>query len=115
MENLPVYISITFILTTILSVFIFYKAANNSKVVLIIICIWLVLQTILSLKGFYTVTNTVPPRFMLLLLPPLIFYSFGVVCTCCNNQKNGKQIIFINNYSYHHISLTSFSVTKNDE
>jgi hypothetical protein len=73
MENLPAYTSITFILTTILSIFIFYKAAKNSKIVLIILCAWLVLQAALSLKGFYTIANTVPPRFMLLLLPPLIF------------------------------------------
>jgi hypothetical protein len=73
MENLPVYISIVFILTTILSVFIFYKATNNSKPVLIILIAWLILQTVISLTGFYTTTNAIPPRFMLLVLPPVIF------------------------------------------
>jgi hypothetical protein len=73
MENIPVYISITFILTTTLSVFIFYKAANNSKLALTVLCVWLILQAVVSVKGFYAVTNTIPPRFMLLILPPLIF------------------------------------------
>ncbi len=73
MENLPLYISVIFILTTILTVFFFYKASGNSKWVLIILPAWLVLQTFISLSGFYTVTNSFPPRFALLVLPPVLF------------------------------------------
>ena len=46
MENLPVYISIVFILTTFLSIYL-----------------------------FYTVTNTFPPRFLLVILPPLLLIA----------------------------------------
>lgn len=73
MENLPIYVSIVFALTTLLSVFIFYKAANNSIAALLILLSWLIVQAIVSRTGFYTVTGTLPPRFILLVLPPLLF------------------------------------------
>ncbi|MBK8487818.1 MAG: hypothetical protein IPL48_08530 [Bacteroidetes bacterium] len=72
MENLPIYISIVFGLTTILTVGIFYKATNYSKSTLIILLSWLALQTAIGLSGFYTMTETIPPRFILLVLPPLL-------------------------------------------
>src|SRR5258708_5304086 len=73
MNNLPTYISLVFVLTTILAVFLFFKATNNSRATLIILLAWLVLQTFMGLSGFYTVTDTIPPRFILLVLPPLLF------------------------------------------
>ncbi len=72
MENLPIYISIVFALTTLLTVGIFYSAASNSKTTLLILLVWLGLQTFIGLSGFYTVTDTIPPRFLLLILPPLL-------------------------------------------
>ncbi len=76
MENLPVYISIVFILTTCLTIYFFYKATNNSIRFVIIILLWLTIQTIVSLKEFYTVTKTIPPRFLLVLLPPIMLIAF---------------------------------------
>jgi hypothetical protein len=72
MDNLPTYISIVFGLTTILTVAVFYMAANKSKTTLIILLAWLVIQAGISLTGFYTVTDTIPPRFLLLVIPPLL-------------------------------------------
>ena len=72
MENLPSYISMIFGLTTILTSWIFYKAAGNSKPVLLIILIWLAVQVFIARSGFYTVTDTLPPRFLLLVLPPFL-------------------------------------------
>lgn len=73
MENLPPYISIVFGLTTILTVGLFYKATSNSKVTLLILLTWLALQSFIGLSGFYTVTDTIPPGFLLLVLPPVLF------------------------------------------
>lgn len=73
MENLPYYISLVFGLTTVLTVFLFYKATGNSKKVLRIIIGWMLIQTLISITGFYTVTNGLPPRFLLLVMPPLVF------------------------------------------
>jgi len=72
MENLPAYISIIFGLTTFLTAWLFYKAAGNSKPVLLIILIWLAVQALIAGSGFYTVTDTLPPRFLLLVLPPFL-------------------------------------------
>lgn len=72
MDNLPTYISIVFVFTTILTVGLFYKATNNSKSTLIILLTWLALQTFIGLTGFYTVTDTIPPRILLLVLPPFL-------------------------------------------
>jgi hypothetical protein len=72
MNTLPTYISILFILTTFLTLWLFYKAANKSLPVLIILLCWLILQAFIGLSGFYTKTDTVPPRFPLLIVPPLL-------------------------------------------
>jgi len=71
MENLPVHISILFILTTFVCIAIFYKATQNPKTFLFIMSGWLILQGIVSLTGFYTNTKGLPPRFVLLIVPPL--------------------------------------------
>lgn len=87
MENLPIYISILFILTTLTTIVIFYKASNNSKPTLIILLLWLVAQTIISLTGFYTITDTIPPRFPLLVAPAMVLIIILFI------TKKGKQYI----------------------
>jgi hypothetical protein len=72
MEHLPIYIDVVFILTALLTAFLLYKATAYSKLVIIITLLWLILQAAVSLTGFYTVTNSIPPRFALLLLPPVL-------------------------------------------
>lgn len=85
MENLPTYIGIVFGLTTILTVGLFYKATNNSKTTLIILLTWLGLQTAIGLSGVYTVTETFPPRFLLLVMPPFL-YIIGLFATSKGRQ-----------------------------
>lgn len=70
-QNLPVYISLIFILTTIAAIIFFYFASGNSKIALTVISAWTIVQGVISLTGFYTVTNFFPPRFTLLIMPPL--------------------------------------------
>lgn len=78
MEDLPVFISIIFGLTTLLTVFLFCKASEHPKTIWLVLVAWLALQTFIGLSGFYTVTNNFPPRFILLTLPPalLIIWLF---------------------------------------
>jgi hypothetical protein len=73
MNNLPLYISLTFGLTTLITVFLFFKAANSSRLTLSLLLAWLIIQTLLGLSGFYTDTRAMPPRLMFLGLPPLLF------------------------------------------
>ncbi len=72
MDNLPTHISVIFGLTTLLAVWLFYKAANNSKIFLSIVTVWLALQTVISVSGFYVETSAAPPRFPVLVIPPML-------------------------------------------
>lgn len=75
MENLPFYIYAVASFTTAATLFFLYKAAQGNKNVLLISVVWLCLQAVLGLSGFYTVTNGTPPRFSITLFPPLIFIA----------------------------------------
>lgn len=72
MENLPIYISIIFFLTTGLAMLLLYKASHQSKAMILLMSLWLAGQSMLALSKFYTVTNSFPPRMLLLVLPPLL-------------------------------------------
>jgi hypothetical protein len=73
MENLQILTAILFILTTALLVIFFYKASNMSKTGLLIMLAWILLQSIISISGFYQKNSTTPPRIIFLILPPIIF------------------------------------------
>lgn len=72
MDHLPFYIPVVFILTTFLTIYLFYSASNKNMKFLIIVLLWLTLQSVIALTGFFTVTNTLPPRFLLLIIIPFI-------------------------------------------
>jgi hypothetical protein len=72
MQNLPLYVAVVFVLTTLLTLYFFYRASNQSKPVLLICLGWLILQGIIGATGFYLTEDTVPPRFALLVVPTLI-------------------------------------------
>ena len=73
METLSTYLIIFFVLTTLTTILIFLRATSWSKTALAIIAGWIILQSIVSLRGFYLVSDTVPPRFAFLLGPPTLF------------------------------------------
>lgn len=73
MENLPVYVKVVFVLTTFLTIFLFHRATRQSTLALGILFIWLGFQSFMGVSGFYANTETVPPRFLLLVGPPLLF------------------------------------------
>jgi len=73
METLSTYLIVFFVLTTLTTILIFLRAASWSKTVMAIMAGWIILQTIVSLSGFYLVSDTMPPRFVLLLGPPVLF------------------------------------------
>lgn len=73
MENLSLFTSFIFILTTAFTIFLFQKASGNSPSALTIILIWILLQGLLAITGFYLKTNRFPPPISLLIFPPLLF------------------------------------------
>jgi hypothetical protein len=87
MEQLPLYVSVTIVLATGVTGLFFYKATHHSKQSVIYIVMWLVAQCLISLTGFYTETYAFPPRFPLLIFPPL------VVIVLLFFTKNGRDFI----------------------
>jgi hypothetical protein len=70
--GLPLYISVLFIVVTVITVYLFYRASHDSDITFIVLASWLMIQAVISLKGFYTTTDTVPPRFALLVAPAIL-------------------------------------------
>jgi hypothetical protein len=72
MNHLPFYIPLVFILTTFITIYLFYKASGRNIKFLIVAAVWIMIQSALTATGFFTVTDTLPPRFLLLIVFPLI-------------------------------------------
>jgi hypothetical protein len=78
-EQLPSHISIAFGLTTLATLILFHYAIRRSNagikanMISLILIFWLIIQAVLSLNNFYNSnTLSLPPRFILLPLPPLL-------------------------------------------
>jgi hypothetical protein len=74
--ELSVYVYLVFIAATIATVLFLYKASGKSKAVLGVSLTWLLIQGIVSYTGFYEKIDGFPPRFALLLLPPLVLIAW---------------------------------------
>ncbi|MDO7886140.1 hypothetical protein [Hymenobacter cheonanensis] len=72
LPTLPLWLYLLFGLTTALAVGLFYLAAHRSGRALAVVLAWLLVQSALSLSGFYTVTTAMPPRLAFALGPPLL-------------------------------------------
>jgi hypothetical protein len=76
MNHLPFYIPAVFIATTFWTIYLFYKASNKNRRLLIVIAGWMTIQSVIAETGFLTITNTIPPRLILLIVLPLIAIAF---------------------------------------
>lgn len=72
MEHLPLYIPIVFGLTVLAGSWLFAKATHYNRAFLVTITAWIAFQSVMGLTGFYTAITPGPPRFPLLLLPPVL-------------------------------------------
>ena len=86
-ENLPIYLSILFIVCTLYTLIILYVASNKSKNVVLVSLSWIGLQGLLAYNLFYMDTTTMPPKFGLAFVPTLIFIGFLFF------TKTGKEYI----------------------
>jgi hypothetical protein len=87
MSNLPFYISFVFLLTTAATFLFFYTASKRSGTTAIVLLSWLATQAAIGLSGFYEITTGNPPRFALLVVPPLILIVILLV------SRNGKAYV----------------------
>lgn len=72
MENLRLFTTIVFILTTALTIIWFRKASEHSSGGFGLLLIWILLQGVLGLTGLYQNPHRFPSPILLLLLPPVI-------------------------------------------
>lgn len=73
MQDLPIYISVLFVLISIGTIYWFYRA-TGSKTLLYVFAGWALIQTGLGLSGLYQDTEAMPPRIMLFgIMPTLVF------------------------------------------
>ena len=84
-ENLPLYIVVVFIITTLLTVGIFQFAikrgsfsSRTAKFLNFILPFWLILQATEAVTGFYRVTDTLPPRLVAFALFPATLLIIGL-------------------------------------
>lgn len=82
MEHLPTYLPVAFIGITLLTLYFLYKAALSQTLLLVSLG-WLLLQSAISLTGFYTNTQVLPPRLFLFLFLP----ALGFIIVLFNTRK----------------------------
>ncbi|MGV0752065.1 hypothetical protein [Empedobacter brevis] len=98
LENLPIYIPLTFGLTTVATLFLFSwviktsispTTRKNSTIIIISLIIWLTIQAVLTLKNVYNSdTNSFPPKILLFgILPTLL------AIVVLFSMKKGQQFI----------------------
>lgn len=79
MENLAWYVYVTFGATVLLTLWIFIRAANYSKTFIVVVTLWVLLQSVLGVSGFYSDVHSMTKRFPLLFFPALIFIVFSFI------------------------------------
>ena len=78
-ENLPNWIDLLFIVTCILTIVLFYYSNGKPKKLTLLIIIWSIIQSLLAYLGFYQIIDTIPPRFVLVLVPTTLVIIYGLL------------------------------------
>ncbi len=78
-ENLSNWINILFLLTTIITMVLFYFSNGKPNKIIMVILLWSALQSVIAYSGFYQNTKSIPPRFSLVLLPSTLFLIYGLL------------------------------------
>ena len=78
-ENLPNWIDLTFIITCILTIGLFHFSNGKPKKLTLLIIVWSILQSILAYIGFYHISDSIPPRFGLVLIPATFLIIYGLL------------------------------------
>jgi hypothetical protein len=99
LSGIPSYVTIIFIVTVLLTLYIFIRAAKHKAVLLIVCLVWLAIQGRIAYSGFYQNTQTLPPHFALAVAPMLlaiiVLFAF----------KKGRQ--FIDSFNLRVLTLLS--------
>jgi len=77
--NLPHWIPLTFIAALVATIVLFHFSNGKPKKITLWISIWSILQCALAYLGFYQITDSIPPRFGLVLVPVTMFIIYGLL------------------------------------
>lgn len=97
LDIVPAFVGLSFLATTLLTIWLFFRATNYSKQSLGIIISWAILHSLFALIGLYLDISAIPPRILLSLLPIFIFISILF------NTQRGK--VFIDSLSLEKLTL----------
>lgn len=79
------YIGLIFIAVTAITAGFLVKAFNNRTIVSIIIILWLFIESIFALEGFYLNENSIPPRLAFAVIPPFLLILFFLISRAGQN------------------------------
>lgn len=88
LADLPIYLPIVFFACVVYTYYMFYKASGCSKSFLWIAFAWILMQGILAKTGFYLQFESMPPRFLLAIGPPILLILLLFTTTL------GKQFVY---------------------
>lgn len=77
--DLPGWIELTFLATSIITLLFFYFANGKPKLLMVLLVGWCILQSALAYTGFYHNMDAIPPRFILVLLPSVLLIIYGLL------------------------------------
>lgn len=72
---IPEYVSLIFTFTTLFGVWLFKKAFKPKPLTWLLLFFWLAVQGLLAYSGLYQDNTTLPPKFIFVLAPPLLFIA----------------------------------------
>ncbi|MFC3880072.1 hypothetical protein ACFOSV_07790 [Algoriphagus namhaensis] len=78
-ENLPNWIELLFLITWVLTVVLFHFSNGKPTKLTLLVILWSALQSVLAYFGFYQITDSLPPRFGLVLIPSALLIVFGLL------------------------------------
>ena len=71
--GLPLWLPVIFIASVALAAILLLRSTRSKRTITIFAFVWLVVQGAIAASGFYLETDTLPPRMVLALAPPLLF------------------------------------------
>ena len=77
MADVPMYMNVVFILTTLATVVFFYFATRRNLIALAAVGFLMAMNALLSLNGFFLDGQSVPPRIAVVLLPNILLMLFA--------------------------------------
>ncbi len=94
MSQLPSRVIAFFLATALLALFAFSKAVRGSSIAMTVSLVWMCVQSAVALSGFYLVTETLPPRLILAVAPPLLLIAGLFLTPAGRRFLNGMDLMW---------------------